>query len=107
MKRVLLILAAMIGLTLGGLLPMSTADARPWAYRGYAYGPGVTYYAGPGYAYRGYYAPYYSQPYYRSYYRPYATYYYGYPGYSYGYPAYYYGYPQYSYYGSGVGVYVR
>jgi hypothetical protein len=114
MKRILLMLAVMFGLLLGGLLPTSTAEARPWGYRGYAYRPAVSVYAGPRYGYRGYYAPYY-RPYYRSYYRPYAGYYYGYPRYYTGYYGYpgnaYYGYPRYSsgyyYYGPRVGVYVR
>lgn len=95
MKRILLMLAVTLGLLLGGMLPTSTAEARPWVYRGYAYRPAVSVYAGPRY-YRGYYAPYY-RPYYRSYYRPYAGYYYGYPRYGGGY----------YYYGPHVGVYVR
>lgn len=96
MKRILLMLAVTLGLLLGGLLPTGTAEARPWGYRGYAYRPAVSVYAGPRYGYRGYYAPYY-RPYYRSYYRPYAGYYYGNPRYGGGY----------YYYGPHVGVYVR
>ena len=64
MKRILLMLAVTLGLLLGGLLPTGTAEARPWGYRGYAYRPAVSVYAGPRYGYRGYYAPYY-RPYYR------------------------------------------
>jgi len=132
MKRVLLILAATVGLTVGGLLPTNSADAQI-GLRGALGVPSVAVGNGRGYyGYRGYNRPYYAgyygyQPYYRSYYRPYASYsygypryysgYYGYPGYSsYGYPGYssypsYYGYPSYSYgqayYGPSAGVYFR
>lgn len=117
MKRLFLILAASIGLALGGLIPTDAAKAQI----GVGVGP-VQVYAGPGYGYRGYrgYRGYAYRPYYRSYYRPYyssysygyAPYSYGYPGYSYygspgyGYSGYYYGYPRTSYY-YGPGVYVR
>ena len=124
MKRVLFILAATIGLTVGGLLPTSSADAQI-GLRGALGVPSVAVNVGRGYyGYRGYNRPYYAgyygyQPYYRSYYQPYAGYSYGYPRYysgyyGYGYPAYnsypaYYSYPRYArpyYYGPRAGVYV-
>jgi hypothetical protein len=124
MKRVLLILAATLGLVLGGLLPMNSAGAQVAIRAGYggpvAVGVGRGYYGYRGYA-RPYYGGYYGyRPYYRSYYQSYYPYAYhaGYPGYSYGYPRYYssysYGYPRYynsyryarPYYGPRAGVYV-
>ena len=111
MKRVLLILAATLGLTLGGLLPTNTADAQIGVRGGYR-GGGVSVNVGRGYyGYRGYNRPYYRsyaygyRPYYRSYaYRPY-RYYYGAPRYYSAYPTYY-SYPRYGAY-YGPGVYVR
>jgi hypothetical protein len=95
MKRILLVLAAVATLTLGGMFT-DTADAR-WGRGGWGRGYGHYYGRGwGGYGYRsgwGYgYRPYY-RSYYRSYYRPY----YGGYGYGYGYP-YYYGRP---------GIYLR
>ena len=121
MKRVLLILAATIGLTLGGLLPTNTAEAQRGYRGGYGYGGyrgGVSVNVSPGYGYRSYaYRPYYQsyrgyQPYYRSYnYQPYygnyGGYYNSYPSYGGGY---YYSQPRYSggyYYGPHAGVYIR
>ncbi len=121
MKRVFLILAATLGLTLGGLLPMTSADAQV-GFRG-GVGP-VNVNVGRGYyGYRGYARPYYGgyygyQPAYRSYYYgPYSGYSYGYPRYYsgyYGYPGYstgYYSYPSYGgqayYYGPSAGIYIR
>jgi hypothetical protein len=109
MKRVLLIVAATLGLTLGGLLPMNSADAQIGIRGGVGRG-GVSVNVGRGYRYGRNYGGYrYGyRPYYRSYYRPYARYSYGYPRY---YSRYYYGYPRYSsgyyYYGPRAGVYVR
>lgn len=114
MKRVLLILAATVGLTLGGLMPMNSANAQV-GFRG-GIGP-VNVNVGRGYyGYRGYARPYYGG--YYSYRPAYRSYYYGpYAGYSYGYPRYYsgyygyYSYPSYGgqayYYGPSAGVYVR
>ena len=120
MKRVLLILAATVGLTLGGMLPTSSADAQI-GFRG-GMGP-VNVNVGRGYyGYRGYARPYYGgyygyRPYYGSYYQPYASYSYGYPRYYSGYYGYpgsysYYSYPSYSYgqayyYGPSAGIYIR
>src|SRR5687767_12491613 len=85
MKRFLLILAATLALSLGGLLPTSTAEAR-WGYRGYGYGGGYYAYGAPVrgfYGYRGYnrpYRSYYGGPY-GGYYAPrYSAGYYGYSG---------------------------
>jgi hypothetical protein len=118
MKRVLLILAATLGLAVGGLLPTNSADAQVAIRAGYG-GPvavGRGYYGYRGYA-RPYYGGYYGyRPYYRSYYQSYYPYAYhaGYPGYYSAYPSYYSGYPTYysgyryarPYYGPRAGVYV-
>jgi hypothetical protein len=107
MKKFILAFAATATLLIGSLATPSTAEARPWGWRGGYYGGG--YYGGGYYGgYRPYYGGYYSRPYYygntyspyRTYYR-YPSYYYGSPGYYYGSPRYYYG-P--GYYGPGVRV---
>jgi len=98
MKRFLLSIAILAAMFVGSLAAPSTAEARPWGWRGGYYGPRAYY----GYGYRPYYyGRYYNyRPYYGGYYA--APYYYGYPGY-YSYPGYgYYGY----YPGFRAGVYV-
>ena len=121
MKRVLLILAATLGLAVGGLVSVKTAEAQVVVGGPVTVGVGRGYYGYRGYA-RPYYGGYYGyRPYYRSYYQSYYPYAYhaGYPGYSYGYPVYSsgyygYGYPTYysgyryarPYYGPRAGVYV-
>ena len=83
----------------------TTAEARPWGYRGGYGGYYRPYYGGYNYGYRPYYGGYYSYPRSYNYYRGY-----GYPGYYggsyYGYPRYSYGYPGYGYGGWRGGVYV-
>jgi hypothetical protein len=93
MKRFILSIAVIAAMLFGSLAVTSSAEARPWGYRGGFYGPRAYY----GYGYR----PYYYGNYYG--YRPYYGGYYGYPRYNYGYPGYY-GYPRYGY-GSGYGYY--
>ena len=59
MKNILLTVAATAALLIGGLMTPSTADARPWGYRGYGYRPYYGGYARPYYygGYGGYYRP--------------------------------------------------
>src|SRR5262249_37607247 len=109
MKRIFLSIAMVVTLLLGSLATPTTADARPWGYRGGYYGgyyrPAYRpYYSYPRYSYYGY-------PGYNTYYRGYGypSYYYGNRGYYYGYPGYRYGYGSYPGYGYGGfrgGVYV-
>jgi len=116
MKRIFLSIAIVLTLLVGSLATPSTADARPWGYRGGYYGGGGYYGSGyrPYYGYSRYnsyysyprYNAYYSYPRYNTYYRGYGYpgYYYGNPGYRYGYGGY--GYPGYGYGGFRGGVYV-
>jgi len=108
MKRFLLSIAVIAAMLFGSLAVPSTAEARPWGYRGgYGYSAPRAYY---GYGYRPYYYGnygyrpyYYNRAYYGGYYAP--RYYYGYPSYYRGYygnPAYSYGY----YPGFRAGAYV-
>lgn len=107
MKRFILSIAVMAAMLFGSLALPSTADARPWGYRGgYGYYGPRAYYGYGGYGYRPYYGGYYGgygyRPYYGGYYAP--RYYSGYP-YYYGTPGYYSG--GYGYYpGLRAGVYV-
>jgi hypothetical protein len=98
MKKFLLSIAVMAAMIVGSLAVPSTAEARPWGYRGGYYG-GRAYYGGYGYGYRPSYGGYYGyRPSYGGYYAPRYYNYYGYPGY-YGYPRSYYGNPGYYRYG--------
>src|SRR5437762_6744702 len=81
MKRFILSIAVIAAMLVGSFAAPSTAEARPWGYRGGYYG-GRAYYG--GYGYRPYYGGYYGyRPYYGGYYgyRPYyGGDYYGFPG---------------------------